>query len=86
MIRTVLLGLSATILLTSSVFARTFSIGTNPQGSLAYSTGAGIAKVANEVAGIKARVVPQGGGLSLLSHWSIKVSWIFRFRSACSQY
>ena len=61
MVKTVLLGLSAAILLTSSVFAQTFSIGTNPQGSLAYSTGAGIAKVANEVAGIKARVVPQGG-------------------------
>ena len=41
--------------------AQTYSIGSNPQGSLAYATAAGIAKVANENAGLKARVVPQGG-------------------------
>ena len=41
--------------------AQTISIGTNPQGSLAYATGAGIARVAIEEAGVKMRVVPQGG-------------------------
>ena len=38
--------------------AQTISIGTNPQGSLAYATGAGIARVAIEEAGVKMRVVP----------------------------
>ncbi len=41
--------------------AQTISMGTNPQGSLAYATGAGVAKVAIENAGVKMRVVPQGG-------------------------
>ncbi|MDE0060671.1 MAG: TAXI family TRAP transporter solute-binding subunit [Defluviicoccus sp.] len=41
--------------------AQTVSMGTNPQGSLAYSAGAGVAKVAIENAGVKMRVVPQGG-------------------------
>ena len=41
--------------------AQTISIGTNPQGSLAYATGAGIARVAIEDADVKMRVVPQGG-------------------------
>ena len=41
--------------------AQTISIGTNPQGSLAYATGAGIARVAIEEADVKMRVVPQGG-------------------------
>ena len=41
--------------------AQTYSIGSNPQGSMAYATAAGIAKVASESAGLKARVVPQGG-------------------------
>ncbi|MGB0631195.1 MAG: TAXI family TRAP transporter solute-binding subunit [Alphaproteobacteria bacterium] len=41
--------------------AQTVSIGSNPQGSLAYAVGAGVAKVAIENADIKMRVVPQGG-------------------------
>ena len=41
--------------------AQTYSIGTNPQGSSAYSTGAAVAKVAKDVVGLRARVVPQGG-------------------------
>ena len=41
--------------------AQTVSIGSNPQGSLAYAVGAGVAKVAIENAGVKMRVVPQGG-------------------------
>ena len=42
-------------------YAQTVSIGTNPQGSLAYATGAGVAKVAIEAGGVNMRVVPQGG-------------------------
>jgi len=41
--------------------AQTVSIGTNPQGSLAYATGAGVAKVAIEDGDVRMRVVPQGG-------------------------
>lgn len=41
--------------------AKTFSIGTNPQGSSAYPTGAAVARVANDKLGLRARVVPQGG-------------------------
>lgn len=44
-----------------SANAQTVSIGSNPQGSLAYAVGAGVAKVAIENAGVKMRVVPQGG-------------------------
>ena len=47
--------------LPASALAQTVSIGTNPQGSLAYAAGAGVAKVAIEVGGVKMRVVPQGG-------------------------
>ncbi len=45
----------------SAAGAQTVSIGTNPQGSLAYAAGAGVARVAIEEAGVKMRVVPQGG-------------------------
>jgi TRAP transporter TAXI family solute receptor len=41
--------------------AQTVSIGSNPQGSLAYAVGAGVAKIGIENAGLKMRVVPQGG-------------------------
>ena len=41
--------------------AQTLSIGSNPQGSLAYSTAAGIAKVSTEATDLKVRVIPQGG-------------------------
>ncbi|GGO83391.1 C4-dicarboxylate ABC transporter [Marinobacterium nitratireducens] len=43
------------------VSAKTVSIGTPPQGSLAYASGAAIAKVATEATGDNFRVVPQGG-------------------------
>ena len=51
----------ATGLLVSGASAKTVSIGTNPQGSLAYATGAGVAKAAIEKADVKMRVIPQGG-------------------------
>ena len=52
---------AAASLAAAAACAQTISIGTNPQGSLAYPTGAGIARVAIEEAGVKMRVVPQGG-------------------------
>ncbi len=53
--------IAASGLLASAAAAQTVSIGTNPQGSLAYATGAGVAKVSIESAGVKMRVIPQGG-------------------------
>ena len=53
--------IAASGLLASAAAAQTISIGTNPQGSLAYATGAGVAKVSIESAGVKMRVIPQGG-------------------------
>lgn len=41
--------------------AQNFIIGSNPQGSIAYSVAAAAAKVAQEKAGLQIRVVPQGG-------------------------
>ncbi len=55
------MALAAMLAVPAAASAQTYSIGSNPQGSLAYATAAGIAKVANENAGLKARVVPQGG-------------------------
>lgn len=41
--------------------AQTVSVGTNPQGSLAYATGSAVSKVAIEHGDLRMRVVPQGG-------------------------
>lgn len=41
--------------------AKTFSIGSNPQGSIAYSVAAAAAKAGFEKGGLQMRVVPQGG-------------------------
>ena len=51
----------AAAVLAAGASAQTVSIGTNPQGSLAYATGAGVAKVAIEDAGVKMRVVRRAG-------------------------
>lgn len=53
--------IAASSLLAGAATAQTISMGTNPQGSLAYVTGAGVSKVAIENAGVKMRVIPQGG-------------------------
>ncbi len=54
--------LVATLTLWSGIAqSKTFSIGSNPQGSMAYSVAAAVSKVAVEKAGIQTRVVPQGG-------------------------
>ena len=67
-------------------FAQTYSIGTNPQGSSAYATGAAVAKVAKDVLGLRARVVPQGGPVVTLPlvdkgrlNFSIAVSVVTAF-------
>src|SRR6056300_1610480 len=52
---------AAVLAFTGIAEAQTVSIGTNPQGSLAYATGAAVSKVAIEQADIRMRVVPQGG-------------------------
>lgn len=47
--------------LISTAPAQTLSLGTNPQGSLAYATGSAISKVGIEKANLRIRVPPQGG-------------------------
>jgi len=54
-------AIAASSLMAGAATAQTISMGTNPQGSLAYATGAGVSKVAIESAGVKMRVIPQGG-------------------------
>jgi TRAP transporter TAXI family solute receptor len=61
MYKTLVTGLAGGALLASAAAAQTYSIGSNPQGSMAYAAAAAIAKVASEDAGLKTRVVPQGG-------------------------
>ena len=53
------IGLLALAFAAQGVQAQTVSIGTNPQGSLAYATGAGVAKVAIEAGGVNMRVCPR---------------------------
>lgn len=48
-------------LISGPALAQTYSIGTNPQGSSAYPTGAAVARVARDKLDMRARVVPQGG-------------------------
>ena len=57
---------TATALLGSTAQAQTISIGTSPVGTLNYSTGNALGKVMNDVAGLRARVVPFGGGQQVL--------------------
>ncbi len=52
---------AAATMIALPTLAQTYSIGTNPQGSSAYATGAAVAKVAKDVLNLRARVVPQGG-------------------------
>lgn len=50
----------------SAVAQKTYSVGTNKQGSLSYSSGTTIAKLLNQKAGILARVKPGGGSSSIV--------------------
>jgi TRAP-type uncharacterized transport system substrate-binding protein len=78
---------AATVLGAATASAQTLGIGSNPQGSLAYSTAAGIAKVATEATDLKLRVIPQGGPVVTLPlvnsgelDFSISVSMSARIR------
>jgi TRAP transporter TAXI family solute receptor len=53
-------------LLAAGASAQTYSIGTNPQGSLFYATGAAIAKVMVEKTGMQFRVQPMSGSSTYL--------------------
>lgn len=50
-----------TIAIADGAAAQVFSVGTNPQGSLMYSTGTAISKVMAQKAGKQFRVAPYGG-------------------------
>lgn len=56
-----LAGLAGAAVLAAGASAQTYSIGTNPQGSLFYATGAAIAKVMVEKTGMQFRVQPYAG-------------------------
>jgi TRAP transporter TAXI family solute receptor len=53
-------------LLVGTAQAQTLSIGTSPVGTLNYSTGNALGKVMTDQAGLRARVVPFGGGQHVL--------------------
>lgn len=83
--KALLIGAAITMVAAPAV-AQTYSIGSNPQGSSAYATGAAVAKVAKEVVGLRARVVPQGGPVVTLPlvdkgrlNFSIAVSVVAAF-------
>ncbi len=59
--KTSILSAVAATLIATAASAQTISVGTNPQGSLAYASGSAISKVAIEQADMRMRVVPQGG-------------------------
>jgi TRAP transporter TAXI family solute receptor len=56
----------ATAIIGGTAQAQTISIGTSPVGTLNYSTGNALGKVMTDDAGLKARVVPFGGGQHVL--------------------
>ncbi len=56
-----LVVLAVVFTLAGTVYAETYSIGTNPQGSLFYSTGMAVSKVMVEKTGQQYRVAPYGG-------------------------
>jgi hypothetical protein len=56
----------ATAIIGGTAQAQTISIGTSPVGTLNYSTGNALGKVMTDAAGLKARVVPFGGGQHVL--------------------
>jgi TRAP transporter TAXI family solute receptor len=62
-----LAGIAAfSALVIGSAHAQTISIGTSPVGSLNYSVGNALGKVMTDVAGLRVRVVPFGGGQQFL--------------------
>ncbi len=74
-----LIGMAAAglILFSGNLHAKTVSIGSVPQGSIAYSIAVGISKVALEKAGMQPRVIPHGGpvvSLPLLNNGELDFS------------
>jgi uncharacterized protein len=57
---------TAAVLVAASAHAQTVSIGTSPQGSSNYALGNALGKVITDEAGLRARVVPFGGGQQFL--------------------
>jgi len=57
---------AASALIAGTAHAQTISIGTSPVGTLNNSLGNALGKVMTEVAGVRARVVPFGGGQQVL--------------------
>lgn len=64
---TLLIGTALAAMVTGPAIAqKVYAIGTNKQGSLAYSSGAAISKVMNLKGGVKMRVRPGGGSFSIV--------------------
>lgn len=57
----VALAAAAAVISVAPAHAQPVGIGTNPQGSLAYTIGSAVAQVITATAGVPARVQPQGG-------------------------
>lgn len=60
-LRKLAIGAALALGLTGAAAAEPVAIATNPQGSLAYASGAAIAKAYSDLIGEQARVIPQGG-------------------------
>lgn len=60
-IKTALAAVAASAFLTGAAVAQTVGIGTGPQGSLTYNTGAAVAKVASDLLGMQSLVQPYSG-------------------------
>jgi hypothetical protein len=60
------LAVAAAVMAAVAAQAQTLSIGTSPVGTLNYSVGNALGKVMTEQAGLRARVVPFGGGQHVL--------------------
>jgi len=56
-----LLTAAGIAMLATPVLAQTVSIGTSPQGSASYLTGAAVAKLIDEATDLQPRVIPEGG-------------------------
>lgn len=59
--RIALVAAAALVGLSGSAVAQTLTLGTSPQGSASYLTGASVAKVVAEATDLNPRVIPEGG-------------------------
>jgi uncharacterized protein len=66
MLKTLASAFVGVVVVSTGAAAQLVSLATNPQGSLTYATGAGVATVAKEFGGVKMRVVPAGGPIVTL--------------------